>query len=544
MYATSEAPAVAMPAMPIVTAKSRYEALSTLRSPYLDRARACSALTIPWVVPPDDYHNGRKLPTPFQSIGATGVNSLSSSLLLALFPPNEAFFQYKVEPYLLEQVGPDIREQTESNLRKAEDAMLGEMETSGFRARAHEALRHLLIAGNVCLHWPEKAASMRAYHLDNYVVERNGDGHLCCLILRDCMTYASLDPQTREIVGMHGMGDPATTMALQTGMAAPIEVYTEVMYDYAKETYRVRQEVCGQTIPGTEGTYKPDDLPYIVLRGNVVSGEHYGRGHAEDHLGDLTSLEGLAQAIVEGSAAAARVLFLVNPAGQTDIEEITNLPNGAYAPGRKDDITTAGLDKFADFQVTAKTASEIEQRLALAFLLNTAVQRQAERVTATEIRWVAQQLERGLGGMYSLLSQEFQLPVVRLLEKRMTRDGRLPPIDKKLIKPTIVAGIEAIGRGTDADKLEVTFRALSEILTPQVLAQRINPGNCILRFLNARGVRDDGLIKTDVQVQQENQQAMMAQMVQKLGPEGMKQMGENYRQGVDTSAQGTASPPQ
>lgn len=544
MYATSDAGAPAAPPVGLVTARSRYEALATLRSPYLDRARSCAALTIPWVMPPDDYHNGRKLPTPFQSVGARGANHLASSLLLALFPPNETFFQYRVEPYLLEKIGPDIREQTESNLRKAEDAMLGEMETTGFRARAHEALRHLLIAGNVCLHWPEKSKQIRAYHLDNYVVERNGDGHLCCLILRDCMTYASLDPQTRAIVGQHGMGDPATTMALQTGMAAPIEVYTEVIYDYELDTYRVRQEVCGQTIPGTAGTYKPDDLPYIVLRGNVVSGEHYGRGHAEDHLGDLTSLEGLAQAIVEGAAAAARVLFLVNPAGQTDIEEIAGLPNGAYAPGRKEDLTSAGLDKFADFQVAAKTADAIEQRLALAFLLNTSVQRQAERVTATEIRWVAQELERGLGGMYSLLSQEFQLPVVKLLEQRMTREGRLPPIDKKLIKPTIVAGIEAIGRGTDADKLELVFRSLSEILTPQVLAQRINPGSCILRFLNARGVRDDGLIKSDQQVQQELQQARMAEMVQTLGPEGMKQMGENYRQGVDMTAQAAPGAPQ
>lgn len=522
---------------PRITARSRYESLSTFRSPYLTRARQCAALTVPWVMPPDDYHNGRELPTPFQSVGARGTNHLSSALLLALFPPNEPFFQYKVEPYLLEQVSPDIREQTESNLRKAEDAMLGELEASGFRARAHEALRHLIVAGNVVLYWPEKAANMRAYHLDNYVVERNGDGHMLSLVLRDPMTLGSLDAKTREMVTKYGPKDPKTAPMLNLGFVAPIEVFTEILWDEEKETYKIRQEVCNETIPGSEGTYKTEDLPYIVLRGNVVSAEHYGRGHVEDHLGDLTSLEGLAQAIVEFSAAAARVLFTVDPAGQTDIEEITGMPNGAYVPGRADDIKAVTIDKFADMQVTAKTADAIEQRLALAFLLNTSVQRQAERVTATEIRWVAQELEKGLGGMYSLLSQEFQLPVVRLLESRMTKAKKLPPIDKKLIKPTIVAGIEALGRGTDADKLASVFKDLTEIVGPEVVASRVNPDVLFLRFLNSRGLRDDGLVKTEEQVQAEQQKAMMAQMVQKLGPEGMKQIGENYRQGVDVSQQ-------
>lgn len=523
-----------------VSARSRYEAMETLRSQFLSRARQCAALTVPWVMPPNDYANGQELPTPYQSVGARGVNHLSSALLLALFPPNASFFQYKVEPYLLDKVGDKIREQTESNLRKAEDAMLSEMETSGCRAIEHEALRHLLVAGNVVVYWPDDGHKMRTYHLDNYCAERSADGRVTALVLRDRLTVSSLDSATRAVVDQWAAKDPATVANMQIGQAPTVDVYTEVLWDQEKKTYRTRQEVCNQTIPGTEGTFKPEDLPYIVLRGNIVSGESYGRGHVEDHLGDLTSLEGLAQSIVEASAAAARVLFLVNPAGQTDIEEITGLPNGAYAPGRKDDIGAAGLEKFADLQVTRATAEAIEQRLALAFLLNTSVQRQAERVTATEVRWVAQELEKGLGGMYSLLSQEFQLPLVKLVEKRMTRAGTLPPIDRKLIKPTIVAGIEALGRGTDADNLEMVFRALAEILTPPVLAQRINPGTCILRFLNARGVRDDGLIRTDEEVAQENQRNMLASMVQKLGPEGMKQMGENYRQGVDMSQQGAA----
>ena len=41
-----------------------------------------------------------------------------------------------------------------------------------------------------------------------------------------------------------------------------------------------------------------------------------------------------------------------------------------------------------------------------------------------EIRYMASQLETALGGVYSLLSQEFQLPLVQLLMKRMSKAKR------------------------------------------------------------------------------------------------------------------------
>ena len=44
---------------------------------------------------------------------------------------------------------------------------------------------------------------------------------------------------------------------------------------------------------------------------NHVDGESYGRGRVEEFIGDLKSLEALSQALVEGSAAAAKVVFTV-----------------------------------------------------------------------------------------------------------------------------------------------------------------------------------------------------------------------------------------
>ena len=49
----------------------------------------------------------------------------------------------------------------------------------------------------------------------------------------------------------------------------------------------------------------------------------------EEFLGDLRSLEALSQALIEGSAAAAKVVFLVNPAASTKPATIAKAGNGA-----------------------------------------------------------------------------------------------------------------------------------------------------------------------------------------------------------------------
>ena len=69
------------------------------------------------------------------------------------------------------------------------------------------------------------------------------------------------------------------------------------------------QEVDDMIIPGSRSTAPKNASPWLVLTFNSVDGEQYGRGRVEEFLGDLKSLEGLSQALVEGAAAASKVIF-------------------------------------------------------------------------------------------------------------------------------------------------------------------------------------------------------------------------------------------
>ena len=84
-----------------------------------------------------------------------------------------------------------------------------------------------------------------------------------------------------------------------------VEVFTHVRLDNNRWLWH--QEALDKKIPGTEGKAPKDASPWLVLTFNSADGENYGRGRVEEFLGDLRSLEALAQALVEGSAAAAKV---------------------------------------------------------------------------------------------------------------------------------------------------------------------------------------------------------------------------------------------
>ncbi len=515
--------------------KAIYDRLATCREPFLRRARQCAAVTIPWLMPPLGHSESTDLPTPFQSVGASGVNNLTSKLLLALFPPNAPFFKYEVDPYALEQIegAEGAREEVEQNLIKASEAILTELTTSGFRVGAYEATRYLVVTGNALEYKHDRG--VKVYRLDQYVVERDPESdEPVHIIIREMLAPEDVPENIRLEV---------EAVKAKQGNSHPVkscELLTRAYWDSDKSKWCVYQECEGVQVDD-EVEYVQDDFPYNPLRGNVVSGEDYGRSYAEEYLGDLVSLEGLAQAIVETSAAMARYTPLVNPGGMTDIDDLARANNGDYVVGRKEDVGTPDVGKFSDMQITAKTANEIEMRLSRAFLLNSSVTRNAERVTAEEIRMVAGELEQAMGGIYSLLSREWQLPLVRFVQRRMTKAGRLPKIPEKYIRPTVVTGIEALGRGNDLNRLGTAFQAFTVLATAApVVGQYIDMRVLLERVFNASGVRTQGLLKTVEQLAQEAQAAQQQAMVENLGPNVVTQAGQM----LQGQQQAAAAPPQ
>lgn len=516
------------------TAADLYKQLESDRQPFLDRARECALYTIPSLIPPEGHSGSTKYYTPFQSIGARGVNNLANKLLLALLPPNTPFFRLTIDDYTLEQLTQQegMRAQVEAKLNKMERAVQSEIEANAYRVSGFEAIKHLLVSGNILLYLP-KEGGMRVFPLHRFVVQRDPMGNILDIVVREDVSPAMLSDAVLAAIGIGG-DEPGETVLeeKQEHKTKSLAMYTHVSWNGS--SWDVYQEIKGIKVPGSIGTYPAGKSAWIPVRFTKIDGENYGRGYVEEYLGDMLSLEGLAQAILEGSAAAAKVLFLVNPNGITSQKTLAESENGAIVDGLESDVSTLQVNKGADFRVALETVRDIQERLSFAFLLNSAIQRSGERVTAEEIRYMAQELESALGGVYSILSQEFQLPLVNRIMFAMQRAKRLPTLPKGVVKPTIVTGMEALGRGNDLNKIRQFIEVAKEI---EQAPQELNKSDALTRAGTALGIDMAGLVKSPEQMQQEQEYAQQMAMIQQGLSPAINQLGGLAKQHMQNQAQ-------
>jgi len=499
------------------TAQQIYSKLEGTRQQYIDRARTSSALTIPYIMPQAGFGPHSRTESPFQGIGAQGTNNLSSKLLLALLPPNAPFFRLNVDTYAMLNEGaePELIQEIETTLQQVEESVMDEISRETYRTAIHSALKHLIITGNALLYLPDDGG-IRVFHLDRYVIERDPMGNVVKIATKENVSFESLDDNLRDSMAASGYKQ-----------GEDIHLFTSIVT--RGDDIVIQQDVNGIPLPDRGGVYPKDKSPYIPLRFSRVDGESYGRGYVEEYIGDLQSLESLTRAIVEGSAASAKLLFMVNPNGTTRARTLAESPNGAIVQGNAQDVSVLQTQKANDFRVASETIQTIKDRLGAAFLLTSSVVRNAERVTAEEIRMLSQQLEAAIGGLYSLLSTEMQLPLVNRLMEVMNKKKRLPKLPKDIINPVIITGVEALGRGNDLEKLDAFLAGASQIVGPQAVAQYVNVGEYFKRRATSLGIKTIGLVKTDEDIQAEMQQQQQMDLLRQATPQGVKAISDQLK---------------
>ena len=512
----------------IGTAQGRYQQCESLRETFLDRARDSAKLTLPTLIPPSGATGTTKYSTPFQGIGARGVNNLASKLLLSLIPPNAPFFRLKMDDFVIKDLEAEgdeaLKTSIEEGLSSIERAIMTDIEVHADRVAIFEALKHLIVAGNVLLYVGEEG--IRVFPLSRFVIKRDPSGNILEIVTKETIAPNVLPEEIQQEVKDQMQGDEKSC-----------DLFTHVCR--RKDKYLIYQEVKGLEVPKSRGTFPLEKSPYIPLRFNRVDGEDYGRGYVEEYYGDLKSLEGLTRAIVEGSAAASKVLFLVAPNSTTRARKLGESPNGAIIEGSANDVSTLQVNKFADFRIAYDTMNRIEGRLQYAFLMNASIQRDAERVTAQEIKFMAEDLEKALGGIYSILSQEFQLPFVMRKMAMMEKNKKLPQLPKSSIRPSIVTGMEALGRGNDRNKLISFLTTINETLGIEVATKYINVTDAISRLATSEGIDPKGLVRSEDELAAQEQQQMQAQQQQQMQDMAM-QAGTKVAGNIPPQALGDA----
>ena len=412
--------------------------------------------------------------------------------------------------------------QLDKELSDLEQDVVEQITLQGLRVPLFEAMKLLIVTGNALL-YKTKKKGLKVFSPHQYVVKRDFVGNVTELIIKETMSYVSLPEKVKKQLEAEEtlMGDGVETEI----KLKDVDVYTRVTKT-EEDKFCTWQSIGDSILDGSISNYKEGDLPYIPLRWSTINNEDYGRGLVEQYIGDLRSLEGLTQTIVEGSGIAAQFIFGLRAGSTLNLEDLNNAQNGEFVMGDLEkEVSVLQVNKGPDLAVPMQMISEIESRLSKAFLMVGGNIRDSERTTAVEVRATVSELESVLGGVYTVLATELQKPLITLIL------NELAPKVLKITDVSITTGISAISRERDFQNLNTMVQAITQF-GPEAMATYLNMGEYFSQVASSLGMDASKIVKSDEQVQQEQAEARAAQEAQVNA-----QMDKEHGNNVDLEAQ-------
>ncbi len=497
---------------PEETLSQRFTTMDGDRRAKLMRGRECAMLTIPQLLPPENWTEQFELPQPFSSAAAKGVTGMSSRILSALMPLNDMpFFQFGLKD------GTEPDPESYALLETLSYQVYRKLSSENLRSAVFQLLQSLIVVGD-CLMIMEDDLSYRLIRLDQYNVRRDVKGDVREIIYLEYELGDSSEPAGDYDLssgGTSGYGTdaPYSRSGYKTILCRWVQnEETGVWYSY-------KEYSGGQMID--EGEYQVS--PVIPLRWSGVISENYGRSHVEENFGDIQTLEALTETMLQGQAAASTFWMVMNPTGPSELDDVVGQPNGAWLSVRPDDVSVLSPADTLKYQMQAVSGAvgEMRNTIAKAFLSDAGQIRSAERVTATEVRMVGQQLEEVLGGAFSSIARDLMEPIVKRAVFLMIEDGEIDPrlaeqfADGGQLEVSITTGLQALSNDSDLQKLMQLGEMVRNL--PEQAAALFQWEEYGKALVSALGFDPRNWIQSKEDMQAEQQQQQMQQMQMQAG---------------------------
>lgn len=497
---------------PEETLAARFTTMDMDRRAKLTRSRECALLTIPQLMPPENWTEQFELPQPYSSAAARGVTGMSSRILSALMPLNDMpFFQFGLKD------GTEPDPEAYTLLETLSYQVYRKLSSENLRSAVFQLLQSLIVAGD-CLMIMEDDYTYRLIRLDQYQVRRDVSGIVREVIYLEYELADSSEPAGDYGLQYGGGGGYADNAPYsRTGYKT---ILCRWVHDEEKDVWYSYKEYSGGKMID-EGEYQV--TPVIPLRWSGVISENYGRSHVEENFGDIQTLEALTETMLQGQAAASTFWMVMNPTGPSELDDVVGQPNGAWLSVRPDDVSVLSPADTLKYQMQAVSGAVGEMRIiiAKAFLSDSGQIRSAERVTATEVRMVGQQLEEVLGGAFSSIARDLMEPIVKRAVFLMIEGGEIDPrLAKEFssdgrLSVSITTGLQALSNDSDLQKLMQLGEMVRNL--PEQAAALFQWEEYAKALIGALGFDPRNWVQSKEDLQAEQAQQQMQQMQMQAG---------------------------
>lgn len=482
------------------TLESEFSKLEADSNGLRERVKRYAEVTLPFLVSDESDTGQEDEQLDYQSYGAQLVNNLANVMTTTLFNPARPFFRI------------DANEKTMGELREIFDTdvqvkkRLGEIEREGLKqfnktnsiAQYTQAEKLAIVTGDAVIK-SDPDGTKTVYSLPSYVLKRSNTGSVYTCILKEVIDVANM-PQ--DLIEQIKKAYPQREQVhIYTGMYlinGRWKVWQEVENDQIKIAHL------------TEGSYPKGKLPYDFRAWELKHGRDYGVGLVEQYAGEFEAYSHWSKAVVDYTTILTDLKILVSPMGQTNIRDVNESASGAAIPGDEADVhvLSYGVTSVGDY--LESRAGDIRRRLGAVFLLTTAVTRDAERVTAEEIRRNVLDLNKAHSGNYANAAIQLQVPEAKRILQRVGDE-------LKEIDVIVLTGLEALSRESELDRWRGFFadlKVLAEV--PENILQKLDVDGLITVLGTGHGVPyEDVLLVGDDATAQATQRGKLDGILEK-----------------------------
>lgn len=489
------------------TAAGLWSELDGLRQEVLSRAETYAQYTIPTLFMPQGQNTDTDASGhTWQSVGAQAVNNLATRLMLALFAPSRPFL--RLDPTDEYAEAARLAGVSEADLRtilaEGERKTVKTLDRLALRPKLYELLKQLIVAGNVLAVFNRAESLLRVMSLRYFCVKRDVQGRVLKVVIKESVCLDELE---------QGIQDQVTEVP--DDKIVDFYILVERQPD---GKYKVSQHVGNQHFTSFDKTYTEQDCPYKVLTWSLSDEANYGTSLVGDYEGDFAALTKYSSALVTAGILASEFRWLVSAASGTRPEDFEDSENGQALSGEKDAVTLLNAaGEVADaMQVQQSVIADYVNRIGRGFIMASSVTRDAERVTAQEIRLLANELENGLGGGYSRLAVDLQIPMGHFLlaMNKITVDG-------KSLELTVVTGLDALSRNGDLENLQGWLADVQSLgAAPPLALERLKMDVVLADLATPRGIDAKKYLRSDEEVQGERNDGTARDVAVKTATQG------------------------
>lgn len=486
-----------------------------------------AALTKPAYCPPEGQSKDGPLPQTMSSLGARGVTNVANSLLSSMYPVGLPWAIFEPPPEVLYNLGENsddinrlrrgyaamelmlmslLESPTAISPKRSKDGKRAPVNRStvDFRANMLSKFTIMVITGDSLARLTDDYR-YQVYRRDQYVTERDSCGDVIRHIVREKIDPVSLGQEACQAAGLdwNRLLDKPAAMRME-------DLYTRVRWEPDTRIWTICQELKGKEINESEDEWSPFfSTPY-----ELVPGEHYGRGFAEQNQGDLRSHNELRWRMLTWADLASRQHPVFDLASEAQAEDLSR-PSGTPLHGFRvsggvvQDVAWLGPNKVADFGVVATVDEAIRADLGRNMQLDSENVRKSERTTAFEIQEITiREAENMTGGAAISISGREHLPLLMRLIYQARRDGFIAADFKdEMLNVRPITGLAALANRRKLQGVTSALGLLAEFGGDAIL-QEMDLGTLATVVMKYSNVYEPGLILTPEQKAARQQAAM------------------------------------